>query len=144
MAQFNQAVCKVLGVGQNFSTAYYPQTDGQAERTNQTLEQYLRIYCNYGQNNWISLLPVASFVYNNGKSASTGQSLFYANYGYHPRLGIEPVEADRVSAAQGYLEKLKEAQEIAKKHLEEARKTQAKYYNQKHQEAPEFEEGKLV
>ena len=99
VAQFTQAICKALGVGQNFSTAYHPQTDGQTERTNQTLEQYLRIYCNYGQDNWVSLLPAASFAYNNGKSASTSQSPFYANYGYHPRLGIDPAEADRVPAA---------------------------------------------
>ena len=45
-------------------TAYYPQTDGQTERLNQTLEQYLRHYVNYTQNNWAALLPVAQFAYN--------------------------------------------------------------------------------
>ena len=38
-------------------TAYYPQTDGQIKRLNQTLKQYLKHYINYIQNNWTSLLP---------------------------------------------------------------------------------------
>ena len=144
IARFTQAVCKVLGMEQSFSMAYHPQTDGQTERTNQTLEQYLRIYCNYAQNDWVSLLPVASFAYNNGKSTSTGQSPFYANYGYHPKLAIDLEEADRVPTAQDCLQNLKKAHETAKKRLEEARRTQAKYYDQKRQEAPEFGEGELV
>ena len=45
-------------------TAYYLQIDGQIERLNQTLEQYLRHYINYIQNNQVVLLPVTQFVYN--------------------------------------------------------------------------------
>ena len=43
---------KMLGIETKLSTAYHPQTDGQTERTNQELEQYLRIYVNHRQNNW--------------------------------------------------------------------------------------------
>ena len=43
---------KMLGIETKLSTAYHPQTDGQTERTNQELEQYLRMYVNYRQNNW--------------------------------------------------------------------------------------------
>ena len=43
---------------------YYPQIDGQIERLNQTLKQYLKHYINYIQNNWVVLLPVIQFVYN--------------------------------------------------------------------------------
>jgi hypothetical protein len=49
----------------HFTSGYHPEGDGQTERTNQTLEQYLRIYCNYQQSNWASLLPIAKFTYNN-------------------------------------------------------------------------------
>jgi hypothetical protein len=57
---------------------------------NQTLEQYLRIYCNYQQDNWSKLLPLAEFAYNNTPNATTGVSPFFANKGYHPSLAIHP------------------------------------------------------
>ena len=50
-----------LGTKVKLSTAYHPQTDGQIEQTNQTLEQYLRHYINFKQNKWIDLLPLAQF-----------------------------------------------------------------------------------
>jgi len=43
---------KMLGIETKLSTAYHPETDGQTERTNQELEQYLRMYVNHRQNNW--------------------------------------------------------------------------------------------
>ena len=90
------------GTHQKLSTAYHPQTNGQTERTNQTLEQYLRCYVNYQQNNWVELLPIAQFAYNNS-TAVTNISPFYANYGKHPNIdkdprGIKPVaEKARIS-----------------------------------------------
>ena len=45
-------------------TAYHLQMDGQTERLNQTLKQYLRHYINYIQNNWALLLPTVQFAYN--------------------------------------------------------------------------------
>jgi hypothetical protein len=57
---------------------------------NQTLEQYLRIYCNYQQDNWSELLPLAEFSYNNAPSATTGVSPFFANKDYHPNLTVHP------------------------------------------------------
>jgi len=47
---------KALGISRNLSTAFHPQTDGQTERANVTLEQYLRVYCNYQQDDWERLL----------------------------------------------------------------------------------------
>jgi hypothetical protein len=57
---------------------------------NQTLEQYLQIYCNYQQDNWSSLLPLAEFTYNNAPNATTGISPFFANKGYHPNITVHP------------------------------------------------------
>jgi len=42
---------EMLGIEKRLSMAYHPQTDGQTERTNQELEQYLRMYVDYRQNN---------------------------------------------------------------------------------------------
>jgi hypothetical protein len=51
MSKFTMDLCHLLDIHQNISTAYHPQTDGASERTNQTLEQYLQIFCGTQQNN---------------------------------------------------------------------------------------------
>jgi len=72
----------------HFTSGYHPEGDGQTERSNQTLEQYLQIYCNYQQDNWVDLLPLVEFAYNNAPSATTGVSPFFANKGYHPNIYV--------------------------------------------------------
>src|ERR1700720_17201 len=81
----------------HFTLGYHPEGDGQTECTNQTLEQYLRIYCNYQQDNWYELLALAEFTYNNTLSATTGISLFFADKGYHRNITVHP-EPDLTSA----------------------------------------------
>ena len=81
----------------HYTSGYHPKSDGQTERTNQTLKQYLRIFCNYQQDNWGTLLPLAEFTYNNSPHATTGISPFFANKGYHPNLTIHP-ERDLASS----------------------------------------------
>ena len=74
----------------HYTSGYHPEGDGQTEHPNQTLEQYLRVYCNYQQDNWALLLPLTEFAYNNAPSATTRISPFFANKGYHPNLAIHP------------------------------------------------------
>ena len=75
---------KNLGIERRLSTAFHPQTDGQTERTNAILEQYLRSYINYQQDNWSALLAIAEFAYNNGYQGAIKTTPFYANYGRNP------------------------------------------------------------
>ena len=70
----SSALGKALGMMLHFTSGYHPEGDGQTERMNQTLEQYLQIYCNYQQDNWAELLPLAEFSFNNSPSATTGVS----------------------------------------------------------------------
>jgi len=57
-------VCSHLSINHRLSTAFHPQTDGPTERQNQTMEQYLRAFCNYEQDNSVELRPLAEFAYN--------------------------------------------------------------------------------
>ena len=77
--QFFQALGNALNMKLHFTSGYHPEADGQTERTNQTLEQYIRIYCSYQQDDWEPLLPLAEFAYNNAPNASTGITPFFAN-----------------------------------------------------------------
>ncbi|UTT94484.1 hypothetical protein NDA17_003088 [Ustilago hordei] len=79
-----KAFAEQMGVKHSLSMAYHPQTDGQTERVNQVIEQYLRMYCNYEQNDWADLLDTAAFVYNNTVHNSIGVSPFFACYGWNP------------------------------------------------------------
>ncbi len=88
-SKFWRRLFELLGVDIWLSLAFHPETDGQIERTNQTLEQYLRYTMNYQQGDWLDLLSQAEFAYNNTTHASTGISPFFANYGFHPRFSLE-------------------------------------------------------
>jgi transposase InsO family protein len=126
-------ICYQLKIKRRLSTAFHPQTDGQTERQNQTLEQYLRNFCTKEQDNWAGLLPLAEFAYNNAPHASTKQSPFYSLYGYHPALNCDITE--REQSVPAAIERVKHFQQIRgelENHLHHASETQAKAYNQKH------------
>ncbi len=113
-SRFWNRVCTYMTTDHRLSTAFHPQTDGQTERQNQTMEQYLRAYVNYEQDNWVELLPLAQFAYNNSVHASMKMTLFFANYGYHPEMQFkrpkDPASAKLLSerAADEYSGKLRE------------------------------------
>jgi len=81
VSRFMRDLCTLLGIERNPSTAYHPITDGQTERINQEIEQYLRIFINERQNDWADWLSIAQFAYNDKVHSSTGYSPFFLNYG---------------------------------------------------------------
>lgn len=104
-AEFWKWMCKLLHIDHRLSTAYHPQTDGQTERMNARIEQYLRAYVNYAQNDWVRYLPSAEFAINNQDSTVTGVSPFMANYGLHPRSGCDlsmPLKGPPVPASVNF------------------------------------------
>ena len=90
MSRFFKALCALIGMDQKLSTSFHLQTDGQTERINAVLEQYLWGYVNSQQSNWVELWTMTEFSYNNTISATTGIMLFFALYGQHPRYVIKP------------------------------------------------------
>jgi hypothetical protein len=68
------------------STVYHPQTDGQSERTNQSLEIFIRCYCNEEQDNWHIWLPMAEFAHNQWLNVTTRETLFKLIMGYTPQV----------------------------------------------------------
>src|SRR3979490_759668 len=70
VSHFFRSLGKALDMRLHFTSGYHPKADRQTERVNQTLEQYLRVYCNYQQDNWPKLLPLAEFAYNNSPNAT--------------------------------------------------------------------------
>ena len=85
MSHFTVKMCQVLNIKQNASTAFHPRTDGQAERTNQKLEQFLQFYANAKQDNWAQFLSLAEFAFNSWCNESMKKSPFEVLMGYNPR-----------------------------------------------------------
>lgn len=69
-------LCNLLHIKQAMSTAYHPQTDGQAERTNQEIEAYFRIYAANHPNLWSKYIPLMEFTHNNRKHSVTEETPF--------------------------------------------------------------------
>jgi hypothetical protein len=84
MSNFWKRLFQILGTSTKFSMTFHPKIDGQTERVNQVLEQYLRCMIIYQQDDWIKFLPMAKFSYNNTLHTSTSSTPFFANYGFHP------------------------------------------------------------
>jgi hypothetical protein len=126
------------------STAYHPETDGQTERVNSILEQYLRAYCNYQQDNWAELLPMAEFAYNNTISSTTGKTPFWANYGYHPRYEIIAKEAPPIEELADYTERLQNLDKHLKSEMTYAQAVQAEQADKHRSAPPEFRVGDEV
>jgi hypothetical protein len=98
-------LCKILGIRQNVSTAYHPQTDGQSEWTNQSLETYLRLYCDVQQHEWAKLLPLAQYVRNSWPSSTTRQAPFYTLISYIPQAH-QPVRTSNIPSLQERMAKI--------------------------------------
>ena len=130
-SQFWRAFVSGLGITPNFSTAFHPQSDGQTERVNQSLETYLRHYCNHNQDNWAAILDLAEFSYNNAIHSSTNHSPFEANYGYHPQDPSAITSIDTVPAANNHLARLRRLHQELKENIKDAQENQARFYNQR-------------
>ena len=85
-SKFWSLLCYFLSIKWRFSTAFHPQTDDHTERQNSSIEAYLQVFVNFEQNDWVQLLPMAEFAYNNAKNASIGHTSFELNCGYHSQV----------------------------------------------------------
>jgi hypothetical protein len=145
VAQFTRELYRPLGIKLAASTAYHPQTNRQTECVNQELEQYLWVFVSEQQDNWMELLPLAEFQYNNHVHASTQHSPFLLDTGRHPRMGFEPDEApSHMETVNEFQDRMASTLEEAKLALAKAKNDMAQYYNHCHTPAPVYKIGDMV
>jgi len=137
---------KILEIRPRMSTAFHPQTDGQTERLNQTIEAYLRAFVGHEQDDWVRLLPMAEFAYNNSVTTENGVTLFYANYGFLPRTINPPDEKDEPvnPASTLYGHWMTAIHNSARKGLEAAQERMHRYTNPDRKPPPAYQVGDLV
>jgi len=134
----------LLGIQTKLLMVYHPQMDGQTERINQELEQYLRVFIDHRQEQWPDWLGTAEFAYNNKIHMATKISLFKANYGQDPRMGFEERRKRKYEAVEKFVERMKRIQEKAKAALGKAWEEIKKFADKKRREEEEYRVGDLV
>ncbi|MBW0584252.1 hypothetical protein O181_123967 [Austropuccinia psidii MF-1] len=105
-------LCQQLKISRDLSTAFHSETDGQTERVNQILEQYLWMYVSYHQDDWYTWLSLAEFSYNNAEHSSTKQSPFFTIYGRNPSFDSIHISQDSPSGTLST--KLQPVQKVVK------------------------------
>jgi len=110
--KFSSELCCLLQINQNISTAYHPQTDGASKRTNQTHEQYLRVFCGTQQNNWHIWLPLAQYMKNSWPLATTKKTPFNLLIGYTPQIH-QPTRTTDIPSMKEQLTTIEEARKAA-------------------------------
>ena len=139
---------KRLKIKALLSTAFHPETDGQTERMNAVLERYLRAFVSYLQDDWSEWLPLAEFTANLHSSESTRLSPFFANYGFHPRVGFEPVRpANNLPAtrdAESFARKMSDITDFLRSEMTAAQARQELQSNRHRTPARRFRLGQLV
>jgi hypothetical protein len=145
VAEFTRELYRLLGITLSTTTAYHPQADGQTERVNQELEQYLRVFVNERQDDWDELLPMAEFQYNNHIHSSTQQTPFLLDTGQHPRMGFEPAQSSsHLETVNEFTDRMNSALTEAKSALAKAQDDMSRYYNRRREPAPEYAPGDKV
>jgi hypothetical protein len=119
ISKFMRELCHLIGAEQNMSTAYHPCTDGQSERSNQWLGQYLRPWVNVQVDNWEEHLPIAKFAHNSWRNETTHHSPFKMLMGYEPQAEISNTPTS-IPILELCRETWKRAREEAEKHIIQA------------------------
>jgi len=139
---FWQSLSSQLGIRLRMSTAYHPQSDGQAEKANATLETFLKAYMAQlkSPEQWSRLLLLAEFTYNAAKHKAIGMSPFEADIGYIPRLPLDLLApGPRMPTSRPgmeYAERLVKILRMLRERIEETQLTMVSEANEHHQPHP--------
>ncbi|XP_044715052.1 uncharacterized protein HRG_11320 [Hirsutella rhossiliensis] len=113
----------VAKINISLSTAYHPETDGQTENANSFLEQYLRQYVSFAQDDWDEWLPLAEFAAR-----------------YHPRMSFGPPRAIPLAASKDLAERCNEGTNLSPR----SQASQEQFANANRSPAPAYRVGDMV
>lgn len=144
-------MCQSMRTERHLSTAWHPQTDGQTERMNAVIEDFLRKHCSYFQTDWSDLLPITEVVINNRIPSSTGVSPFFLTHGYDLEVmdlrgavhGPTTRRKERL-VAKDIVEKLAQAAELAQTEMAAAQQRMEESANRHRDAAYNYQVGDKV
>ena len=121
-SQFGRVITAKLGINQNISTVFHPQTDGLSERKNQWVEQYLQIITSTNPEDWTQWLTLATAIYNNRRNTMTGLLPNQILLGYEPPLTPLMLPPSNNDLVEQCIRKLMENRDQATRAINEAAK----------------------
>lgn len=135
---------RLSGTRLAMSTSFHPQSDGQTERQNRTLEEMLRAFVSVRQDDWDDHLPAAELAINNSTQASSKETPFFLTFGKHVKTPLDiALPPTPNQAAADVVQALQAAHEQARAQLLLAQQRQAKYANKRRVNV-EFKVGESV
>jgi transposase InsO family protein len=118
-SKFWTALCELLSISQNISTAFHPQTDGQAENRHRTLSLWFRCLTERHKLNWTEYLPLAEFTINAMPNSSIGMSPFEADIGRIPRrLPDDVIKTQHTPSLESFVQQQIETSKYLQRTLE--------------------------
>lgn len=143
-SNFWKELLRLSGSTLSLSTAYHPQTDGQTEVTNRTIEMYLRCLVGDSPCKWLEWLPWAEYCYNTSFHSALLTSPFRVVYGRDPPrlLSYEP-GTSKLDAVDTALKDRDIYLQTIREHLQLAQARMSQVYNNKHRDV-EYAVGQWV
>jgi len=138
VAELTKELNRMLGIKTKLSMAFHPQTDGQTERMNQELEQYLRFFIEHRQKDWPEWMAAAEFAINNKIHTTIKVSPFMANYGRELRMGGDIRRKGKVESMTEFVERMKKVHEEAKMALKKTQEEMKKYMDRGRKETEKW------
>ena len=145
MSRLISALCELFQVTRHHTSSFHPESNSAAERTNSTLAQALRSYCNVEQTNWHKQLPAIMMAFRNAQSATTGFTPYELVFGRPMRTPLDTALIPRESLSksaqehmQELVDSLKLTNMLVKSNRLAAQARQKKQYDQKAKE-PNFQ-----
>jgi len=143
-AELTRELNRMLGIKTKLSTAFHSQTDGQTERMNQELEQYLRFFIEHRQKDWPEWLAAAEFAVNNKVHTTTKVSPFMANYRKELRMEGDIRRKGKVESATAFVERMKKVHEEAEVALRKTQEEMKRYADRGRKETEVWKKGDRV
>ena len=141
MVELMRELNKMLGIKTKLLTAFHPQTDGQTERMNQELEQYLRFFIENRQKNWLEWLAAAEFTVNNKVYMATKVLPFIANYGKELRIGGDIRRNGKVESVTAFVKRMKKVHEEVEAALKKTQEEMKRYADRGRKKTENWEKG---
>jgi len=143
-AELIKELNRMLEIKMKLSTAFHSQTDGQTERMNQELEQYLQFFIENRQKDWPEWLAAIEFTVNNKVHTATKVSPFMANYGKELRMGEDIRRKGKVESVTEFVERMKKVHEEAEVALKKTQEEMKRYADRGRKETENWKKGDRV